>query len=79
MTKGLDLLPAVGRALKDHRLATIPTQRNPVDPLNRDPPDRLDDPTFSGGAGPLAALTRRVKESFDPRRVLNPGRMYAGV
>jgi len=28
---------------------------------------------------PLAELTMRVKESFDPRRVLNPGRMYAGV
>ena len=28
---------------------------------------------------PLAALTARVKENFDPRRVLNPGRMYAGV
>lgn len=27
----------------------------------------------------LAALTRRVKESFDPNRVLNPGRMYPGV
>jgi glycolate oxidase FAD binding subunit len=27
----------------------------------------------------LAALTRRIKESFDPRRVLGPGRMYAGV
>lgn len=27
----------------------------------------------------LAALTRRVKESFDPNRVLNPGRMWAGV
>jgi glycolate oxidase FAD binding subunit len=27
----------------------------------------------------LAALTRRVKESFDPHRVLNPGRMWAGV
>ena len=27
----------------------------------------------------LAALTARVKEGFDPRRVLNPGRMYAGV
>ena len=29
--------------------------------------------------GPLAALTAQVKENFDPRRVLNPGRMYAGV
>jgi glycolate oxidase FAD binding subunit len=27
----------------------------------------------------LAALTRRVKESFDPKRVLNRGRMYADV
>jgi glycolate oxidase FAD binding subunit len=27
----------------------------------------------------LAALTKRVKESFDPNRVLNPGRMWAGV
>ncbi len=34
---------------------------------------------FQPQSGPLAALTRRVKESFDPRRVLNPGRMYAGV
>jgi glycolate oxidase FAD binding subunit len=29
--------------------------------------------------GPLAALSARVKEGFDPRRVLNPGRMYASV
>ena len=28
---------------------------------------------------PLAALTKRVKESFDPNGVLNPGRMWAGV
>ncbi len=34
---------------------------------------------FQPQAGPRAALTRRVKESFDPHRVLNPGRMYAGV
>jgi glycolate oxidase FAD binding subunit len=27
----------------------------------------------------LAALTRRIKESFDPKGTLNPGRMYAGV
>ncbi len=27
----------------------------------------------------LAALTARVKNSFDPLRILNPGRMYAGV
>ncbi len=28
---------------------------------------------------PLLALSRRVKESFDPRGILSPGRMYAGV
>jgi glycolate oxidase FAD binding subunit len=27
----------------------------------------------------LTALSRRVKESFDPKGVLNPGRMWAGV
>ena len=27
----------------------------------------------------LARLTARVKESFDPKRILNPGRLYAGV
>jgi len=27
----------------------------------------------------LAALSKRVKESFDPKGVLNPGRMWAGV
>lgn len=27
----------------------------------------------------LAALTKRVKQSFDPLGILNPGRMYAGI
>ena len=27
----------------------------------------------------VAALTRRIKDGFDPRAILNPGRMYAGV
>ena len=34
---------------------------------------------FSPQDAVLAALTRRVKESFDPKGVLNPGRMWAGV
>ena len=36
-------------------------------------------PVFDPLAGPLAALTLRIKESFDPRHILNPGRMYAGI
>ncbi|MGI9419016.1 MAG: glycolate oxidase subunit GlcE [Geminicoccaceae bacterium] len=36
-------------------------------------------PVYQPQATALAALTRRVKESFDPKHVLNPGRMYEGV
>jgi glycolate oxidase FAD binding subunit len=34
---------------------------------------------FDPAQGALGALTKRVKESFDPKGVLNPGRMWAGV
>jgi glycolate oxidase FAD binding subunit len=34
---------------------------------------------FEPQTGPLAAVTRRIKESFDPKGLLNPGRMWAGV
>ncbi|MGA8398782.1 MAG: FAD-linked oxidase C-terminal domain-containing protein [Stellaceae bacterium] len=34
---------------------------------------------FEPQPGPLAALSRRVKESFDPRHILNPGRMVEGT
>jgi len=34
---------------------------------------------FEPQPAPLAALSNRVKESFDPRQILNPGRMYSGV
>jgi glycolate oxidase FAD binding subunit len=34
---------------------------------------------FQPEAPALAALTKRVREGFDPRGVLNPGRMWAGV
>ncbi len=36
-------------------------------------------PVFHPQPQPLRALSRRVKESFDPHRILNPGRMYGGV
>jgi glycolate oxidase FAD binding subunit len=32
-------------------------------------------PVFQPQAGPLAALSSRLKDQFDPRGVLNPGRM----
>jgi glycolate oxidase FAD binding subunit len=34
---------------------------------------------FSPEEPALAALTKRVREGFDPHGVLNPGRMWAGV
>jgi glycolate oxidase FAD binding subunit len=34
---------------------------------------------FDPQAEGVAALTRRIKDSFDPKGVLNPGRMWAGV
>jgi glycolate oxidase FAD binding subunit len=36
-------------------------------------------PVFAPEAPALAALTRKVKASFDPDALLNPGRMWAGV
>jgi glycolate oxidase FAD binding subunit len=34
---------------------------------------------FEAGDAAMRALGKRVKESFDPKGVLNPGRMWAGV
>jgi glycolate oxidase FAD binding subunit len=34
---------------------------------------------FTPEPAPLAALTERIRKSFDPQGVLNPGRMWAGV
>ncbi len=34
---------------------------------------------FQPQSGPLAALSRRLKQGFDPNGILNPGRMYAGM
>jgi glycolate oxidase FAD binding subunit len=36
-------------------------------------------PAFEPQPGPLAALSRRIKEGFDPLHILNPGRMVEGV
>lgn len=48
--------------------------------LYRAPADlRASVQVFQPQAPDLAALTARVKDSFDPKRILNPGRMYAGI
>ena len=36
-------------------------------------------PVFEPLPSALAALTRRVKESFDPKHLFNPGRLYPGM
>ena len=36
-------------------------------------------PVFQPQETAKAMLSRRVKDGFDPKHVLNPGRMYAGV
>jgi glycolate oxidase FAD binding subunit len=36
-------------------------------------------PVFQPQDAGVAALTKRVKDSFDPKGVLSPGRMYAGI
>ncbi len=35
-------------------------------------------PVFQPQTDAMAALTQRIKNGFDPHRILNPGRMYAG-
>ena len=40
---------------------------------------RLAVPVFEPQPPPLATLARRVKDAFDPRRLLNPGRMAADL
>ncbi len=34
---------------------------------------------FQPQSGPVAALSRRLKQGFDPKGILNPGRMYDGM
>ena len=62
-----DIRQAVAEAGGHATLVRAPAAvRASVDPFQPEP-------------GPLAALTKRVKQSFDPKGVLNPGRMWASV
>jgi glycolate oxidase FAD binding subunit len=73
-TYGIDLGAAairrVVRRVAGHGHATLMRAPTGLDE-NVDP--------FEPMAPPLAALTHRVKTQFDPRGVLNPGRMYRGI
>jgi glycolate oxidase FAD binding subunit len=40
---------------------------------------RLSVPVFEPQPEGVMALSRRLKETFDPEGILNPGRMYAGM
>ena len=47
--------------------------------VRADPSVRSEAAVFQPQPGPLAALSRRLKEQFDPKGVLNPGRMVTGL
>jgi len=47
--------------------------------VRADASTRASVPVFEPQPTPLAELSKRLKEQFDPRGVLNPGRMVAGV
>ena len=40
---------------------------------------QLAGPVFQPPDTATAMITERVKDSFDPRRILNPGHMYPGL
>ena len=40
---------------------------------------RREVPVYQPLAAPLMSLTRGLKQSFDPHRIINPGRMYEGI
>jgi len=70
LTAPPDSVAAIRRAVGAQGHATLvraPDEVRAVTAVFQPPPD------------PLMALTRRVKDSFDPKGVLNPGRLYAGV
>ncbi len=47
--------------------------------IRADAGQRAARPVFQPQPEPLAALSARLKEQFDPHGVLNPGRMWAGI
>jgi glycolate oxidase FAD binding subunit len=72
--------PAPGDPAGAARVRAAVRRAGGVATLVRAPADvRAAAPVFEPLEGGLSSLTRRVKEAFDPRGILNPGRMYAGL
>lgn len=57
--------------------AALPTGHATL--IRADAAVRAQVPVFQPQASAVAELTRRIKESFDPLHLLNPGRMQAGL
>ena len=72
-------LPDSGNAAAEQLRAALPPGGGHATLLRALQPLRAAVPVFQPQDPALAALTARVKESFDPLRILNPGRMYEGV
>jgi glycolate oxidase FAD binding subunit len=76
---GLIWLQLGGEAEPDIVRAVVRHSGGHATLLRAAPAVRAAVPVFQPQDAALAALTARVKESFDPQHVLNPGRMYAGI
>jgi glycolate oxidase FAD binding subunit len=64
---------------RDIRMAVAISGRGHATLVRGSPVLRNAIPPFEPQPEALAALSRRLKEQFDPRGILNPGRMVAGV
>ena len=72
-------VPDDGTARADAVRGALPETGGHATLIRADARTRANVPVFQPQPDGVAALTRRLKDNFDPRRVLNPGRMYAGV
>ena len=72
-------VPAAGDAGASAIRATIGENGGHASLMRAPEPLRAVVDVFEPRTEALALLTNRVKDAFDPRRILNPGRMYAGL
>src|SRR5262245_37684912 len=72
---GLIWLALPARADADHEIVRAALTSGHATLVRAPEPVRAEVPVFQPQPAPLAALANRVKESFDPKRLFNPGRM----